>query len=185
MLQIWVYRRDTRYGDTRYKIWNGLCRNVFSYLVSLYLVTCISQKSCNSPFRSLRLPPRRQPNDEHQVVGLHLGLVGGTATADLSAFGAFGDDDIALLGIGLCGDGLQIPSAGIGAVAGVDVHVPRPEAEGTVVAGGVAQGLDLFAAMDADKAVVQLGKAFLFHVVSFHRIQDFREMGMNGGKVHE
>jgi hypothetical protein len=34
--------------------------------------------------------------------------------------------------------------------------------------------------MDADKAVVQLGKAFLFHVVSFHRIQDFREMGMNG-----
>ena len=134
---------------------------------------------------SVCLSPRRQPNDQHQVVGLHLGLMGGAATADLPAFGAFGDDDIALLGIGLGGDGLQIPSAGIGAVAGVDVHVPRPEAEGTVVAGGVAQGLDLTAAMDADKAIVQLGKAFLFHVVSFHRIQDFREMGMNGGKVNE
>ena len=111
--------------------------------------------------------------------------MGGAATADLPAFGAFRDDDIAFLGIGLGGDGLQIPPAGVGAVAGIDIHVPRPEAEGTVVAGGVAQGLDLFAAMDADKAVVQLGKAFLFHGMSFHRIQDFREMGMNGGKVNE
>ena len=135
----------------------------------------------NLPFRPLRLPPRRQPNDEHQVVGLHLGLVGGAATADLAAFLALGDDDIALLGIGLSGDGLQIATARIGAVTGVDVHVPRPEAEGTVVAGGVAQGLDLLPTMDADKAVVQLGKAFLFHVVSFHRIQDFREMDMNNG----
>ena len=127
------------------------------------------------------LHPRRQLDDEHQVVGLHLGLVGGAATADLSAFGAFGDDDVPLLGIGLGGDGLQIPSAGVGAVAGVDVHVPRPEAEGTVVAGGVAQRLDLTAAVDANKTVVQLGKALLFHVVSFHRIQDFREMDMNNG----
>ena len=134
---------------------------------------------------SVRLSPGRQPNEQHQIVGLYLGLVGGAATADLAAFLALGDDDIALLGIGLGGDGLQIATARIGAVTGIDVHVPRPEAEGTVVAGGVAQGLDLFAAMDADKAVVQLGKAFLFHGMSFHRIQDFREMGMNGGKVNE
>ena len=130
---------------------------------------------------SVRLSPGRQPNDQHQIVGLYLGLVGGAATADLPAFDAFGDDDIPLLGIGLGRNGLQISPAGVGAVAGIDIHVPRPEAEGTVVAGGVAQRLDLFAAMDADKAVVQLGKAFLFHVVSFHRIQDFREMDMNNG----
>ena len=37
----------------------------------------ISPTNPNSPFRSLRLPPRRQLDDEHQVVGLHLGLVGG------------------------------------------------------------------------------------------------------------
>ena len=104
--------------------------------------------------RSLRLPPRRQLDDEHEVVGLHLGLVGGAATADLPALGAFGDDDVALLGIGLGGDGLQIPSAGVGSVTGIDVHVPRPKAEGTMIAGGVAQGLDLTAAMDADETVV-------------------------------
>ena len=115
------------------------------------------------PFRPFCLPSCGQLNDEHEVIGLDLGLVGGTATADLTAFFAFGDDDIPLLGIRLGGYGLQVAATGVGAVAGIDVHVPRPQAKGAMVAGGVAQGLDLAAAMDAGKTVVQLGKAFLFH----------------------
>ena len=41
-IQIWVYRRDTRYGDTRYKIQDietAVAVWVFTYLVSLYLVS--------------------------------------------------------------------------------------------------------------------------------------------------
>ena len=93
--------------------------------------------------------------------------MGGAATADLAAFGAFRDDDVPFFGIGLGGDGLQIPSTGVGSVTRIDVYVPRPKTEGAMVAGGVAQGLDLASAMDADKAVVQLGKTFLFHGNSF------------------
>ena len=76
------------------------------------------------PFRPLRLPSCGQLNDKHEVIGLDFGLVGGTATADLTAFFAFGDDDIPLLGIGLGGYGLQVAATGVGAVAGIDVHVP-------------------------------------------------------------
>ena len=93
--------------------------------------------------------------------------MGGAATADLPAFGAFGDDDVPLLGVGLGGDGLQIPSAGVGAVAGVDVHVPRPEAEGTVVARGVAEWQYLLAAILTYEAVVVLSESFVFHIVTF------------------
>ena len=45
----------------------------------------------NLPFRPLRLPPRRQPNNQHQVVGLYLSLVGGAATADFPALGTLGE----------------------------------------------------------------------------------------------
>ena len=89
--------------------------------------------------------------------------MGGAATADLPAFGTLGDDDIPLLGIGLGGDGLQIPPAGVGAVAGVDVHVEGPEAEGTVIAGGVAQRFYFLSAMGADESAVVLFEAFFFH----------------------
>ena len=122
----------------------------------------------NLSLRSVSLSSCRQLDDEHQIVGLYLGLVGGTATADLSALGALGNDNVALLGIGLGRDGLQVASAGVGSVTGIDVYVPRPEAEGTMITGGVAEGLYLASAMDADKPVVQLGKSFLFHGSSFH-----------------
>ena len=123
--------------------------------------------NCNLSLRSVGLASCGELDDEHEVVGLNLSLVGGATAADLSALGTLGDDDIALFGIRLGGDGLQISSAGVGSVTGIDVHVSRPEAEGAMVAGGVAQGLDLATAMDADKTVVQFGKAFLFHGNSF------------------
>ena len=43
-------QRDTRYGDTRYKIQDietEASVRFFAYLVSLYLVSCISPKNCN------------------------------------------------------------------------------------------------------------------------------------------
>ena len=86
---------------------------------------------------------------------------------DLTAAGAFVNDDKALFGIGLCADGLHLPLAFAGAVAGVDVHVEGPEAEGAVIAGGVAKGLHGFSAVLADKSVVVFGESFLFHARFF------------------
>ena len=84
----------------------------------------------------------------------------GAATADLAAFGAAVDDDVTLAGVGLGADGLQQAAAFIGAVAGVDVHVDGPQAEWAMVTGGIAKGLDLSAAVGADKAAVVFCKAF-------------------------
>jgi hypothetical protein len=119
-------------------------------------------KSGRLPLGAVGLASGGESDDEHEVVGLNLGLVGGAATADLSALAALGYDDEALFGVGLGGYGLQVAAAGVGAVTGVDVHVAGPQAEGAVISGGVAQGLDLTAAVDAGKSVVQLGKSLLF-----------------------
>ena len=86
--------------------------------------------------------------------------MGGAATADLAAFGTAMDYNVSFAGVGLGADGLQQAAAFIGAVAGVDVHVDRPQAEGAMVTGGIAQGLDLSAAMGADKSAVVFCKAF-------------------------
>ena len=135
-----------------------------------------SPTNSNSSLGSVCFSSCCELDDQHQVVGLHLGLVGGAASTDLPALLAFGDDDIALLGIGLGRDGLQVTATGIGTVTGIDVHVPRPKAEGTMIAGGVAQGLYLPSAMDAGKTVVQLGKTFLFHGCSFRAEKESGEL---------
>ena len=86
--------------------------------------------------------------------------MGGAATADLAAFGTAVDYNVTLFGVGLGAYGLQQATAFIGAVAGVDVHVYGPQAKGAMVAGGIAQGLYLSAAMGADKSAVVFCKAF-------------------------
>ena len=86
---------------------------------------------------------------------------------DLAAFGATVDDDVSLFGVWLDANGLHSAAAGVGAVAGIDVHVKRPEAERAVVARGVAEGLYLKSAVGADKAVIVFCKKLLFHIFSF------------------
>ena len=82
---------------------------------------------------------------------------------DLATAGASVNDDKSLFGIGLCADRLHLPPAFTGAVAGVDIHVERPETIGAVVARGIAQRLYGLTAMLADKAAVVFGKSFLLH----------------------
>ena len=92
----------------------------------------------------------------------------GAVTAELTAFGTTVNNDIAVavLDVGLGADGLELTAAGIGAVAGVDIDMKRPQTEGTVIARGVAERQDLFSAMRANKAVIVFCKSFLFHAAS-------------------
>lgn len=83
---------------------------------------------------------------------------------DLTAASASVDDDEPLFGVGLCADGLHLPLAFAGAISGVDIHVEGPEAEGAVIARGIAQGLHGFSAVLADKATVIFDESFLLHV---------------------
>ena len=62
-------------------------------------------------------------------------------------------------------DGLKLSAAGIRPVAGVDVHVQRPQAKRTMIAGGIAQGLYFLSAIGADESAVVLRKSFRFHFV--------------------
>ena len=104
-----------------------------------------------------------QANEEGSVVGLCFCLVGGAITADLTAFGAAVDDDVAAFCIRLGADGLHLTAAGIGAVTGIDVDVERPQAERAVVARGISKRQDLFAAMLTDESIIVFGKSFLLH----------------------
>ena len=109
----------------------------------------------------------RQTDKKVAVVGLDFRVEGGAVAADLAALGASMDNDETATGIGLGADRFHRAAAGIGTVAGVDVHVERPKAKRAMVAGGVAQRQDFAPAMRADKTVVVLGKALLLHGVSF------------------
>ena len=87
----------------------------------------------------------------------------GAISVNFSARLALVENDVALFRVRLDADGLHLSAAGICPVAGVDIYVQRPKAEGAVIARGVAKGLDLLAAMLADKAVVVFGESFLLH----------------------
>ena len=100
-------------------------------------------------------------------------LVSGAVSMDLAAFLALVQDHVAFFGVRLNADRLHLTLAGVGAVSGIDIHVERPEAEGTMVSGGISQRLNLPSAMGADKAVVVFGKAFLFHVILLRKILVF------------
>ena len=107
-----------------------------------------------------------ETDDQAQVIGLLLCLVCRAVAVDFSAFGATVVDDVSLFGIGLGADRLHCALAGVGTVAGKHVHVKRPQAEGAVVAGAVAEGLDGQAAVFTNKSIVVFCESFLFHSIS-------------------
>ena len=85
-------------------------------------------------YRSLLLVfCNRELDDELNIVGLYLGFVGGAIAMDLTAFRAFVDDNVALFGVGLGGDGLHKTLTLAGAVAGIYIEMLRPQAKGAVV----------------------------------------------------
>jgi hypothetical protein len=98
-----------------------------------------------------------------EVIGLHLCLVSRFVSRNLAAFFAAVNDHVALFRVDLHADGLKCAAALRGAIAGVDVQMERPKAEGAVVARAVAQRLDLLAAMRAKEARIVFGEPFLFH----------------------
>ena len=89
--------------------------------------------------------------------------MGGAVAVDLAAFRAFVDDDVALFGVGLGGDGLHQTLTQAGAVAGIYIEVLRPEAKRAVVSRGIAEGLNLAPAVLADEGVVIFGEKLCFH----------------------
>ena len=109
---------------------------------------------------------RGQRNDLSEIVGLNFHIVRRLISADLAAFFTAVNDDVAFFGIGLHLDRAQNAAAGVGAVAGVDIHVQRAKTARTVVAGAVAKGLDGQTAVFADEGIVIFGKSFLFHKIS-------------------
>jgi len=90
--------------------------------------------------------------------------VSGAVAVDLSAFGAFMNDDVALFGIGLGGYRLHKPTAFARAVARIYVEVLRPKAKRTVISRGVAERLYLASAVLADEGIVIFGKKLGFHI---------------------
>ena len=108
--------------------------------------------------------------EQFHAVGLDLCFVGRLISVELAALGAFVNDDISLFGICDYLDRLHWRAAFAGAVTGIYINVERPEAEGAVIARGVAQGLDLLAAMCANKSVIIFCKSFLFHFSTFYLI---------------
>lgn len=72
--------------------------------------------------------------DLHYIIGLHLRLMCCLVALDLTALGAFVNDDITLLRIGDTADRLHLSPAFVGTVTGVLVNMERPEADGTVIA---------------------------------------------------
>jgi len=72
-------------------------------------------------------------------------------------------DDEAFFGVGVGAEGIEDAAAVGCTVAGVDIHVEGAEAVGAVVAGGVAQGRYLFAAVCTDESVVVFRESFGFH----------------------
>jgi hypothetical protein len=69
------------------------------------------------------------------------------------------NDHKAFFGIGLGSDGAKRTATGIGAISRKDIHMERPQAMRTVVAGGIAQRGNLLAAVDADKSRIVFGKS--------------------------
>ena len=87
----------------------------------------------------------------------------GAAAVDLAAFLTAVNDHVAFSCVYLHADRLKGTAAIRGAVAGIDIQMERPEAEGAVVTRAVAERLDLLAAVGAREARIVFGKPFLFH----------------------
>ena len=111
----------------------------------------IKQRGCPKVASVSSIYARGQTNKQIIVVGLvafHSRLV-----ADgLTAFVASVDDDKSLFGVGQGLYGTKDALTLVGSVAGIDVHVERAEAEGTVISRGVAKGQNFLTTVLAYKA---------------------------------
>ena len=95
-----------------------------------------------------------QGNEKRKIV-LLLAVTrvrGGAVAASLTAELAFVRDDVAAPCIRLGIDRAHRPFAGILTVSRHDIDMERPKAKGAMVARGVAERLDLAAAVGTDKA---------------------------------
>ncbi len=99
-----------------------------------------------------------------EIVRLILRLMCCFISPYLTAFRAFVNDDVAALCIGHCGDRLHLTAAFRRTVAGVFVKMKRPQAKRAVIARCIAERLDFFTAVSADKAGVVFRKPFRFHM---------------------
>ena len=106
---------------------------------------------------------RGQLDDKLKVVGLHRRLVSRLVSFYFSAFRAAVNDNESLFGVGLDANRLHFALAFRGSVTRVDIKVKRPKAEGAMISGAVAKGLDLLLAVFANKGGVVFSKSFLFH----------------------
>lgn len=104
-----------------------------------------------------------QTDDEIHVVRLDGGFVGGAIADDGAATFTAMNENVAAAGIGFCPYGAEQAATGVGAVAGENIHVHRPQAKGTVIAGGVTEREYLPSAMAADKAAVIFLKTLGLH----------------------
>ena len=100
--------------------------------------------------------------------------MGGFVADCLPASVASVNYDIATLCIGKCSYRAKDTATTVCSVTGVYVHVKRTEAERAVIARGVSEGQNLFAAVFAYKAVIIFRKTFCFH--SYFPTQNFENM---------
>ena len=97
------------------------------------------------------------------IVGLHLRLVGGFVARDFATTVTAVDENITALWVGECADGAENATTGVGAVTRENVYVQRAEAEGAMVARGVAKRENLLATVLAGEATIVFLKSFLLH----------------------
>ena len=90
-------------------------------------------------------------------------VIRGAVTAELAAFGTAVYHDKTLLRVSKDLNRLKLPPTLTGAVAGIDIHVKRPEAVRAVIPRRVSEWLYLPSAVRADKSVVVFRKSFRFH----------------------
>ena len=103
-------------------------------------------------------------------------LVRRSISSECAASFAFVYDHVAFFRIDLYADRLKLTATIRRAIARIDVEMKGPEAEGTVVACGVAERLDLLSTVRADKGFVEHCKsfAFEFHKSSFRIVSLMR-----------
>lgn len=103
-------------------------------------------------------------NYQIYVIRLHFCLVRCLISADRAAFLALVNDNISMFGIKLREDRFKQAAAFGSAIAGIIVNVQGIQAFRAVIARGVAERLDLKAAVLAYEAGIVFSESFGFHI---------------------
>lgn len=88
------------------------------------------------------------------IVRLNFCLVGGFVAFYLTAFCTTVNYYISFFRVGDAAYRFHRSTALVGTVSGIYVYVKRPQAYGTMISGGVSQGLYFRSAMSTDEAVI-------------------------------